>query len=80
MSAPEFLAAFLDDWKPDICLMATYGQKIPTALIHYPKLDFHNFQQWRHLVVLSRPRPHPRHGAGWAEASGPDHSPSHRRD
>ena len=31
---------FMDSWKPELCLMATFGQKIPTALINYPSLGF----------------------------------------
>jgi methionyl-tRNA formyltransferase len=40
---PEFFAVFLDDWRPALCLMATFGQKLPTALINYPSLGFYNF-------------------------------------
>ena len=43
VKAPEFFATFLDEWQPELCLMATYGQKIPTALINYPSLGFYNF-------------------------------------
>jgi methionyl-tRNA formyltransferase len=40
---PEFFEIFLDNWQPQLCLMATFGQKIPTALINYPSLGFFNF-------------------------------------
>jgi methionyl-tRNA formyltransferase len=43
VKAPEFVNMFLDDWQPELCLMATFGQKIPSALIHYPALGFFNF-------------------------------------
>lgn len=34
---------FLDEWQPHLCLMATFGQKIPNTLINYPRLGFFNF-------------------------------------
>ena len=40
---PEFYNMFMDSWKPDLCLMATFGQKIPSPLINYPSLGFYNF-------------------------------------
>lgn len=43
VKTPEFFEMFLDQWQPQLCLMATFGQKIPTALIHYPSLGFYNF-------------------------------------
>jgi len=43
IKTPEFFARFLDEWQPQLCLMATFGQKIPNALISYPKLGFFNF-------------------------------------
>ncbi len=43
VKAPEFLTMFTEEWQPQLCLMATFGQKIPTALIHYPALGFYNF-------------------------------------
>jgi len=39
----EFYDLFLEDWRPELCLMATFGQKIPDALINYPRLGFYNF-------------------------------------
>jgi methionyl-tRNA formyltransferase len=29
-------------WKPDLCIMATFGQRIRKRLIHYPSLGFYN--------------------------------------
>jgi len=43
VKTPEFFQMFLDDWQPQLCLMATFGQKIPTGLINYPALGFFNF-------------------------------------
>ena len=43
VKTPEFFATFLDEWRPELCVMATFGQKIPSALIHYPRLGFYNF-------------------------------------
>ena len=40
---PEFFELFLDEWCPSLCLMATFGQKIPTPLINYPSLGLYNF-------------------------------------
>ncbi len=57
VKAPEFFATFLDEWQPELCLMATYGQKIPTALINYPSLGFFNFHHG---------------GPTWPSYAGPD--------
>ena len=43
VKTPEFFAMFMDEWQPELCLMATFGQKIPTPLINYPSLGFFNF-------------------------------------
>jgi methionyl-tRNA formyltransferase len=43
VKTPEFFAMFMDEWRPELCLMATFGQKIPTPLINYPALGFYNF-------------------------------------
>ena len=43
VKTPEFFNMFLDKWQPELCLMATFGQKIPNALINYPTLGFYNF-------------------------------------
>src|SRR5262249_17936321 len=31
------------DWRPDLVLMATFGQKIPNEIISLPRLGFFNF-------------------------------------
>jgi len=43
VKAPEFQEMFFREWRPELCLMATFGQKIPTAVIGYPELGFFNF-------------------------------------
>ena len=43
VKTPEFFEPFLDEWCPSLCLMATFGQKIPAPLINYPPLGFYNF-------------------------------------
>ena len=43
VKTPEFFEIFLDNWQPQLCLMATFGKKIPTALFNYPRLGFFNF-------------------------------------
>lgn len=43
VKTPDFLAMFMDEWQPELCLMATFGQKIPNKLIDYPGLGFFNF-------------------------------------
>ena len=43
VKTPEFYGMLLDEWQPQLCLMATFGQKIPTPLINYPRLGFYNF-------------------------------------
>jgi methionyl-tRNA formyltransferase len=57
VKTPEFFEMFLDDWQPQLCLMATFGQKIPTALINYPSLGFYNFHH---------------SGDAWPSYPGPD--------
>ena len=39
----EFYDIFFNQWRPDLCLMATFGQKILNCLIGYPPLGFFNF-------------------------------------
>jgi len=43
VKTPDFYEMFFNQWKPDLCLMATFGQKIPKALIDFPKIGFYNF-------------------------------------
>lgn len=43
VKSPEFFATMQDDWQPHLCLMATFGQKIPSEIIELPRLGFFNF-------------------------------------
>ena len=43
VKSPEFDALMRDNWRPDLILMATYGQKIPNQIIALPRLGFFNF-------------------------------------
>ena len=43
VKTPRFFDQVFTEWRPQLCLMATFGQKIPTALIHFPALGFYNF-------------------------------------
>jgi methionyl-tRNA formyltransferase len=38
----EFYALMQNRWKPDLCIMATFGQKISSELFEAPKLGFYN--------------------------------------
>jgi methionyl-tRNA formyltransferase len=53
----EFFEMFMGDWQPSLCLMATFGQKIPTPLINDPPLGFYNFHH---------------SGETWPSYAGPD--------
>ena len=43
IKTPEFERMFVEDWSPDLCLMATFGQLIPKRLFQVPRLGFYNF-------------------------------------
>jgi methionyl-tRNA formyltransferase len=43
VKTPEFFTMFKEEWQPELCLMATFGQKIPNPVINYPTLGFYNF-------------------------------------
>ena len=57
VKTPEFFAMFLDHWQPQLCLMATFGQKVPTALLNSPSLGFYNLHH---------------SGGSWPSYPGPD--------
>lgn len=57
VKSPEFHALMREDWRPDLVLMATYGQKIPSHIIASPRLGFFNFHH---------------SGATWPSYPGPD--------
>lgn len=57
VKSPEFHALMREDWRPDLVLMATYGQKIPDQIIALPRLGFFNFHH---------------SGPAWPSYPGPD--------
>ncbi|MFZ4539797.1 MAG: formyltransferase family protein [Propionivibrio sp.] len=42
VKTPEFYDIFENRWKPDLCIMATFGQKINSRLFEAPHLGFYN--------------------------------------
>lgn len=38
----EFYALFENKWKPDLCIMAIFGQLVSPRLFNYPRLGFYN--------------------------------------
>ena len=63
--SPEFHALMREDWRPDLVLMATYGQKIPNQIIELPRLGFFNFHH---------------SGPTWPSYPGPDPIAAMQRD
>jgi methionyl-tRNA formyltransferase len=49
---PEFERMFVEEWAPDLCLMATFGQMIPQRIFTVPRLGFYNFH---HSDVMPQP-------------------------
>lgn len=43
VNCEAFQQLFETQWKPDICLMATFGQRIGAPLFNYPAGGFYNF-------------------------------------
>lgn len=43
VKTPEFERIFAQEWKADLCLMATFGQLIPRRIFELPRLGFYNF-------------------------------------
>jgi len=39
----DFFEQFAEKWKPDICYMATFGQRVPERVFDIPRLGFFNF-------------------------------------
>jgi methionyl-tRNA formyltransferase len=39
----SFYDIYENDWRPDLCVMATFGQRIDQRLISFPRLGFCNF-------------------------------------
>lgn len=65
VKSPEFQDLMTQDWKPDLCLMATFGQRIPKRIIEIPKLGFFNFHH---------------SGPSWPSYPGPDPIGDMQRD
>lgn len=65
VKSPEFHELLLNDWKPDLCLMATYGQKISNHIITLPRRGFYNFHH---------------SGPTWPSYPGPDPIAAMQRD
>lgn len=42
VKTPEFYALFEGEWRPDLCIMATFGQRIDSRLHQFPRLGFFN--------------------------------------
>ena len=58
VNSDHFADKFLNQWRPDLCLMATFGQKIPRRLFTFPRLGFYNFHH-SDLIWPSYPGPDP---------------------
>ena len=65
VKSPEFHELMTQDWKPDLCLMATFGQKIPKHVIELPRMGFFNFHH---------------SGPTWPSYPGPDPIGDMQRD
>ena len=65
VKSPEFHEMMANDWQPDLCLMATFGQKIPNHLITLPRFGFFNFHH---------------SGPTWPSYPGPDPIAAMQRD
>jgi len=61
----EFHELLVNDWKPNLCLMATFGQKIPKHIIEVPRMGFFNFHH---------------SGPTWPSYPGPDPIAAMQRD
>ena len=42
VKTPDFYQTFETQWQPDLCIMATFGQRIDQRLYSYPTLGFYN--------------------------------------
>lgn len=59
IKTPEFYRIYENDWRPDLCLMATFGQVVDRRLIHFPTLGFYNFHHSSDDGWPSYPGPNP---------------------
>ena len=65
VKSPEFHELMTRDWTPELCLMATFGQKIPKHILEIPSLGFFNFHH---------------SGPTWPSYPGPDPIGDMQRD
>lgn len=65
VKSPEFHELMTKGWRPDLCVMATFGQKIPKHIIEVPRLGFFNFHH---------------SGPTWPSYPGPDPIGDMQRD
>ena len=42
VKTPDFYAVYESSWRPDLCIMATFGQRIDSRLHQFPRLGFFN--------------------------------------
>lgn len=42
VKTPEFYRLYEEDWRPDVCIAATFGQRIDSRLFGFPSLGFYN--------------------------------------
>lgn len=54
----KFYSIYEQDWQPDLCLMATFGQLIDERIFRFPQLGFYNL--------------HPAIDTRWPSYAGPD--------
>lgn len=59
ISADGFYHVFSEIWKPDLCVMATFGQRITRKFLDIPRLGFFNFHHSLRGVWPSYPGPNP---------------------
>lgn len=65
VKSEEFRELMGRHWSPDLCLMATFGQKIPKQIIDIPRFGFFNFHH---------------SGPTWPSYPGPDPIAAMQRD
>ena len=42
VKTPEFYRMYEEEWRPDVCIAATFGQRIDARLFEFPSLGFYN--------------------------------------
>lgn len=59
VKTPEFYDMYENEWRPDLCLMATFGQVVDNRLIGFPRMGFYNFHHSHDDQWPSYPGPNP---------------------